>query len=473
MASDASFALGTAGLVSPSVQKIASPSSFLDIRNDGWTKQYLPELYEAEVEKYGDRSISGFIQMLGAEMPMASDQVIWSEQGRLHIAYQATVATDTGYVTAVKNIDNTSGSSLTGDEIALRIGNTLVCEVEGVVFKAYVKDTVSNLEIKPYGAANVANLAGVTASSSQTIKLFVYGSEFKKGTPAMTGAIEPNFLSLTNKPMIIKDHFEIAGSDAAQIGWVEVSGENGQSGYLWYLKSQGDTTKRFEDYLEMAVIESEKKNGGHADIPEGSEGLLSAIGNRGIVATSFFDSESAVADELGDFDALIAELDSQGSISENMLFLDRTSNLHIDDMVAGLNPNISGALNFGAFNNSEDMALNLGFNGFKRGGYEFYKTDWKYLNDKSTRGNVGSLKGVLVPAGTSSVYDQNLGKNVRRPFLHVRYRASEADDRKLKTWSTGSVGGASTTGTDNMEVHYLSERCLVVQAANNFVRFDS
>ena len=473
MASDASFALGTAGLVSPSVQKIASPSSFLDIRNDGWTKQYLPELYEAEVEKYGDRSISGFIQMLGAEMPMASDQVIWSEQGRLHIAYQATVATDTGYVTAVKNIDNTGGSSLTGDEIALRIGNTLVCEVEGVVFKAYVKDTVSNLEIKPYGAANVANLAGVTASSSQTIKLFVYGSEFKKGTPAMTGAIEPNFLSLTNKPMIIKDHFEIAGSDAAQIGWVEVSGENGQSGYLWYLKSQGDTTKRFEDYLEMAVIESEKKNGGHADIPEGSEGLLSAIGNRGIVATSFFDSESAVADELGDFDALIAELDSQGSISENMLFLDRTSNLHIDDMVAGLNPSISGALNFGAFNNSEDMALNLGFNGFKRGGYEFYKTDWKYLNDKSTRGNVGSLKGVLVPAGTSSVYDQNLGKNVRRPFLHVRYRASEADDRKLKTWITGSVGGASTTGTDNMEVHYLSERCLVVQAANNFVRFDS
>jgi len=474
MASDASFALGTAGLVSPSVQKIASPSSFLDIRNDGWTKQYLPELYEAEVEKYGDRSISGFIQMLGAEMPMASDQVIWSEQGRLHIAYQATVATDTGYVTAVKNIDNTGGSSLTGDEIALRIGNTLVCEVEGVVFKAYVKDTVSNLEIKPYGVANVANLAGVTASSNQTIKLFVYGSEFKKGTNAMTGAIEPNFLSLTNKPMIIKDHFEIAGSDAAQIGWVEVSGENGQSGYLWYLKSQGDTTKRFEDYLEMAVIEAEKSaSAADSAIPDGSEGLLSAIGNRGIVATSFFDSESAVADELGDFDALIAELDSQGSISENMLFLDRTSNLHIDDMVAGLNPNISGALNFGAFNNSEDMALNLGFNGFKRGGYEFYKTDWKYLNDKSTRGNVGSLKGVLVPAGTSSVYDQNLGKNVRRPFLHVRYRASEADDRKLKTWITGSVGGASTTGTDNMEVHYLSERCLVVQAANNFVRFDS
>jgi len=473
MASDASFALGTAGLVSPSVQKIASPSSFLDIRNDGWTKQYLPELYESEVEKYGDRSISGFIQMLGAEMPMASDQVIWSEQGRLHLAYNGQINPVTGVVDTITGID--SGST---EAHAVRKGATLVCEVNSIVFKAFVKVgaeiSTSQLTIKPYGAENVDDLAGIALTDNQVIKFFVYGSEFKKGSIAMEESVEPNFLSLTNKPMIIKDHFEIAGSDAAQIGWVEVSGENGQSGYLWYLKSQGDTTKRFEDYLEMAVIEAEKSaSTADADIPDGSEGLLSAIGNRGIVATSFFDSEAAVADELGDFDALIAELDSQGAISENMLFLDRTSNLHIDDMVAGLNPNISGALNFGAFNNSEDMALNLGFNGFKRGGYEFYKTDWKYLNDKSTRGNVGSLKGVLVPAGTSSVYDQNLGKNVRRPFLHVRYRASEADDRKLKTWITGSVGGASTTGTDNMEVHYLSERCLVVQAANNFVRFDS
>lgn len=468
----ATLTLGTSGLVTPSVQKIASPSSFLDIRNDGWTKQYLPELYESEVEKYGDRSLSGFIKMLGAEMPMASDQVIWSEQGRLHIAYQATVTIASGVLSAVKNIDNTGGASLTGNEIALRTGNTLVCEVAGVVFKAFVQDdgSVSALTIKPYGAANVTDVSGTISAgaATQTIKLFVYGSEFKKGAAAMTGAIEPNFLSLTNKPMIIKDHFEIAGSDAAQIGWVEVSGENGQSGYLWYLKSQGDTTKRFEDYLEMAMVEAEKKNGGHADIPEGSEGLFSAIGNRGMITSDFFSSLA-----LGDFDNLIASLDEQGAISENMLFLDRTSNIAIDDLVAGLNPNITGALNFGAFNNSEDMALNLGFNGFKRGGYEFYKTDWKYLNDKSARGNVGSLKGVLVPAGTSSVYDQNLGKNVRRPFLHVRYRASEADDRKLKTWITGSVGGASTTGTDNMEVHYLSERCLVVQAANNFVRFDA
>ena len=118
-----------------------------------------------------------------------------------------------------------------------------------------------------------------------------------------------------------------------------------------------------------------------------------------------------------------------------------------------------------------EMALNLGFSGFRRGSYDFYKTDWKYLNDATTRGLGGNIDGVLVPAGTSTVYDQSLGKNIKRPFLHVRYRASEADDRKMKSWITGSVGGVYTSDVDEMNVHFLSERCLCVQGANNFVLF--
>ena len=81
----------------------------------------------------------------------------------------------------------------------------------------------------------------------------------------------------------------------------------------------------------------------------------------------------------------------------------------------------------------------------------------------------GDISGALIPAGTSSVYDENLGKNIKRPFLHVRYRRSQTDDRRMKSWVTGSVGSASYTGDDVMEVHYLSERCMIVQGANNFV----
>ena len=460
-----------ASLVTPAVQKRTLATNYLNFHTGGvnWAQQYLPELYEQEVERYGNRTVSSFLRMVGAEMPMASDQVIWSEQGRLHLAYTAKVNTETGVVGTIKGID--TGAT---EAHAVRKGATVVCVIGSVVFKGFVtagiEAATDTLTIRPYGAEHMDDLAGVNAAAAADIKFFVYGSEFGKGTDTMLNSVEPVFKSFTNKPMIIKDHFEISGSDTAQIGWVEVSGEAGQAGYLWYLKSEGDTRVRFEDYLEMTMIEAEKSDStAAAAIPAGSEGLLSAIGSRGIVATNQFNAGAV----LSEFDDLLKELDKQGSIEENMLFLDRDANLVIDDILAGLNPHTVGGVNYGVFENSADMALNLGFNGFRRGSYDFYKTDWKYLNDASTRGLVGGLKGLLVPAGTSSVYDQMLGKNVRRPFLHVRYRASEVDDRRMKSWITGSVGGATASGIDKMEVHYLSERCLVVQAANNFIRFDS
>jgi hypothetical protein len=132
----------------------------------------------------------------------------------------------------------------------------------------------------------------------------------------------------------------------------------------------------------------------------------------------------------------------------------------------------AGGTSYGVFNNSEDMALNLGFSGFRRGSYDFYKSDFRYLNDKATRGGsidtVSAIRGVMIPAGTSTVYDQQLGKNLKRPFLHVRYRASQTESRKFKTWITGSVG-AVTSDLDAMQVNYLTERCLIVQGANNFM----
>ena len=74
----------------------------------------------------------------------------------------------------------------------------------------------------------------------------------------------------------------------------------------------------------------------------------------------------------------------------------------------------------------------------------------------------------MIPAGVSTVYDQSMGKNLKRPFLHVRFRASATDDRRMKTWTTGSVG-AATSALDAMQLHFLSERCLVTQGANNFM----
>jgi len=457
------------GTTTPAPVKQTLASNYIDFTSattKGWAQQYLPELYEAEVEKFGDRSVSGFLQMVGAEMPMSSDQVVWSEQGRLHLAYSGGTC----------GADATGSNKITGlTDHAIRVGQLVVITDGTDVAKAQVIDADPDSDGDAITVRGYAGATGLVADSSiattaSAIKLFVFGSEFKKGQDGMVGAVTPQFQSYTNNPIILKDKYEISGSDAAQIGWVEVSGEGGQNGYLWYLKAEGDNRVRFNDYLEMAMIESEKNSNTTLSGINGSEGLFAAIKDRGHIHEDGIDGSSA-SDDLTDFDNMLKKLDKQGAIEENVLFLNRDLSLNIDDMLAAQNSYGSGGTSWGLFNNSEDMALNLGFSGFRRGSYDFYKTDWKYLNDEGTRGLITSdVTGVLVPAGTSSVYDQVLGKNIKRPFLHVRYRASEADDRKLKTWVTGSVG-ASTSSLDAMEVHYLSERCLVVQAANNFVIF--
>ncbi len=466
--------------------------NFTDGSGNDFAQQYLPELYEAEVERYGNRTISGFLRMVGAEMPMTSDQVVWSEQNRLHVAYD-NCALDTAGTYTTNTIDITLSAADSGN-MAIKVGNTIV--VQGDAGEAVCRvnaisgaGTAWEIEAEPYEYANLDALY----DNADALVVFVFGSEYAKGSDT-SGAnaistITPNFTQYDNKPIIIRDQFTVNGSDTAQIGWVEVATEDGTSGYLWYMKAESETRLRFEDYMEMTMVESVKKDGGTSlptDIT-GSEGLFAAIKDRGQVMDAFAGAAGGIG-ALGDFDEILKQLDKEGAIEENMLFLNRALALEIDDMLGQVNGatqgnNLVGA-SFGLFDNEADMALNLGFSGFRRGSYDFYKTDWKYLNDAASRG-VASLnssitidgaalvEGVMVPAGTSTVYDQILGQNIRRPFLHVRYRASETDDRRMKSWITGSVGGAYTSGLDAMEVHFLSERCLCVQGANNFVLFRS
>jgi len=448
--------------LTPSPVKGLFGGNYLPLTGTGgmdFTQQFLPEVYEKEVERFGKRTVSGFLRMVGAEMPMASDRIVWSEQGRLHIAYD-----DVDVAASTLTINNVAlEDCLIGQGMTLVVSNGTVTEkaiVTGVAANSNTDHTDVTVEV--YGQSNKQ-----FATTGTDFNIFVYGSEYKKGSSNVGNSIDASFTQFDNKPIIIRDKYSVNGSDVAQIGWVEVTTEMGTGGYLWYLKSEHESRLRFEDYLEMSMVEAEKAESSTMtnDI-EGSEGLFAAIESRGLVYNA---SDFDGAGGLGQFDEILAELDKQGAIEENMLFLDRTKSLEIDNMLAAQNSYGAGGTSYGVFNNEEDMALNLGFSGFRRGSYDFYKTDWKYLNDSTTRGSIGDIEGVLVPAGTSTVYDEIMGQNISRPFLHVRYRASEAEDRRMKSWITGSVGGNFSSDADEMNVHFLSERALCVQAANNFL----
>ena len=433
-----------------------------------FTKQFLPDVYEKEAEIYGNRSISSFLRMVSAEMPSTSDEIRWVEQGRLHTRYEdITISGNVFTVTLPTGVDTASAPAIRAGQTIMVQGVTAANAPTGIVLKGVVTvagaNTAGSTGTFTAVCYTAADWSGLTLTNGATA--VVYGSEFAKGSAGMTGSIDADYSSYTNKPIILKDNYQINGSDTAQIGWIEVTSENGASGYLWYLKSEHETRLRFEDYLEMSMVESVKKGAGSTLGAgyTGSEGFFSALEARGNV----FEDLSSDAD-LSDFDVILKQLDKNGSIEENMIYANRALSLSIDDGLAAKNSYGAGGTSYGVFNNSEDMALNLGFSGFRRGSYDFYKTDWKYLNDFATRGGFGDVEGTIIPAGTSTVYDQDLGKNIKRPFLHVRYRSSETDDRKMKTWITGSVGGAYTSDIDEMKVNFLSERCLITQGANNF-----
>ena len=479
----------------PSAQKQTLSTNYVDFTSsdtEGWAQQYLPELMEKEAEVFGPRTISGFLNQVGAEEAMTSDRVIWSEQSRLHISLKGTIDLDgdgagggssKGQFTVVSDIDgNVSGDGFTIADHGVRKGDVVLLSTPGKVSRCRVR-VVTNQYIGLH-AYDEDVLTGHSETASAAT-LLVIGSEFKKADnyagATTRGANEPSFKTFTNKPIIMKDYYEVSGSDAGRIGWVEVSSEGGASGYLWYLKAEADTRARFTDYLEMAMLESipgsnstnvDADLGFSVESDAGTEGLFYAIEDRGNVTTGV--SGVNAATDLAEFDAILAEFDKQGAIEEYMMFVNRSTSLAIDDMLASMNSYGAGGTSYGVFNNSEDMALNLGFSGFRRGSYDFYKSDFRYLNDKATRGGINAtagseaLRGVIIPAGSSSVYDQTVGAAVRRPFLHVRYRASQTDDRRMKTWVTGSVG-AATSALDVMQIHMLSERCLVTQGANNFM----
>ncbi len=213
--------LGLAGSysLSPMPSLTVSDQNYIDFTSSttaGWAQQYLPELYEQEIERYGNRSISGFLQMVGAEMPMSSDQVIWSEQNRLHIAYKSSGAADGA--DSIQLI-GTSGTCSLGTNLtnSLRVGNTVIITDTATglkTLKCYVSQTSgtatggnnTNFTVLPYTQTDLTGCYGtaVIFSDNEQINVFVYGSEFAKGSASMVGELKPQFQHITTDQLLLK-----------------------------------------------------------------------------------------------------------------------------------------------------------------------------------------------------------------------------------------------------------------------------
>ena len=181
------MAITNGGLLNstPSVTKQALQSNYLDLANSsnaGWSQQYIPDLMEREAEVFGPRTISGFLSKVGAEEAMQADQVVWSEQGRLHLSYTGQVTAGAsgtvagGQITLAKDID---GNDLSGNEHGIRVNDTVIVASSEAVAKCIVtKTNVGSsyvIEVAPYGAATL-NAAGFTDNQgANSVTVLVYG----------------------------------------------------------------------------------------------------------------------------------------------------------------------------------------------------------------------------------------------------------------------------------------------------------
>ena len=461
----------------------------------------LPQVYEREVTIYGNRTLAGFLRMIGSEVATNSQQVIWAEQRRLHIFYNnITRDAANGNVFTIRPNDGAvTDAALTTH--AIRVNDKVILGHGANTYLGYVSavgktDGVNNgsITVLSYSASGndatddpFANFPNGNAAATDKINIRVIGSEVNKGSNSRADIIQPQYDRLVNNTVIMRDTYAFNGTDANQIGWVEIADENGAQGNYWYLKGKSETMLRWEDYLESSMIEDRKPTAGtnHSaegqagksapfqgrggELTAGSEGLFQAIENRGGTATGGFNGTDAGMFR-DDLDSIVMRLDQEGNIEENVFFLNRTQSLLFDDGMATQSNNGSNNVAWGLFNNSESMGLSLGFQSVRRGSYDFYKKDWKYLNQVDGRRSFNDVEGVSIPMGTKSVYDQ-YGTNLSMPFASVHYLSAPHHDRKNKSWVHGGLAPTPTDGLDDLKIEFLTERCLCVKGANNFILF--
>lgn len=404
-----------------------------------------PDVRDLFVQTYGDQGITGFLELTGAKKNAGtSDEVEWYEEGRLHKTVTGTIAVGTADGQGTLTV--TAGTLRLNDVLLTAGGQRLI-----VVSETSAEDD------------NVQNMAGAVAvaavAAAETFA--VIGNIYAQGTDQPSKFYQTGLIKYANPYIITKEMYEVSGSQATNIGWLKVNGQ-----YMWYLKNEMDARKRFMNQREMMMLYSQKGANaiGGGTVP-GSEGYFQAVESRGITATGTFGEATT---PIADIDTIILELDKEGAPGEYAMYVDRQTSLNIDDMLASGLGTTNGGLTsqFGAFNNSQDMAVNLGFKSFSRGGYTFHKHDWKLLNDPTLGGLGGTFKGAMIPM--TQVVDAKSG--IKSPSLEMNYKSAGNYSREMEHWlEGGGVLGHVTSGKDTVKFNYRSETNLVTRAANQHV----
>ena len=444
------------------------PSAFQVATSENYVSTlsiHQPEVAEDFVSRYGDQSLMGFLDAVGAKAPVAQRKFEHYEDDWLHQNFKLSA----GVTLAAGGATVTLGAAYltAGNEMFVRVGDivqnsygetALVTDTATTVGSSL---TAGQITMMPYkNAAWTAILA--------TDILIVVGNEHSEGTGQPAG-ITPSANHYENYTMIMKDSFEVTGSEATNKVWFKVNdAATGKSGYLWYLKGEGDTYKRFMNYAETQMLLGQVAT--NAALPgtigaggiNGTEGLIDFM--KGGNTQSY---NQLAGFSLTDFDSMIRTLDSNRGSKENTIWAGIDLSLAIDDAVASMFA--GGGISYGAFNGAEELAVAFGFKSFTRGGYTFHKKVYDALNYSPMMGANGyeySGMGLVIPGDNG----RDAKSREAIPSLRVRYKEAGGYSREMEHWLTGSAGLANpTSDVDELRCHYRTERGFEGFASNRFV----
>jgi len=412
------------------------------------TKEDVRDIYAAI---YGDQGLSGLVEVIGAKKSAGtSDETVWFEEGRLGTKFTVTAA---GTIATVAGAQ--TGETQQDEQNWVRANDVLLSATNA----RYLVESVSAtaITVKPLNSNDATGIA--LPSGTYTI----IGNAYAQGTNQPSQPFSPRLTRRANPFTIVKESFHVTGSQASNVGWVNVGGQN-----MWYLKGELDARRKFLNMREGMMVFGQKVatfNQDAADIGVPvNEGFFDAIEDRGSVAQGAFS-------DMADFDQVIVRADAQGIPAENALYLNTTAMLQLDSAIAnagsGSGDNAGAMASYGAFNNNKDMAIAMGFKSFTRGGYTFHKHSWKLLNDPTMGGN-STYTGGLIPL--SIITDMKTGN--RHHSLEMNYKSAGNYSRELEHWvEGGGVLGYNTGGEDLAKFNYRSECNLCVRGANQFVAF--
>lgn len=429
----------------PSVTKTPTAQNYLDLSDMTYLKNELPAFISKSIyNRYGSQELDTFIERKGLKQALASDVATWMEEDRL-------TQLITG-ATRLADVFTSAGHTF-------RVGEILtVFDATGAVLKKGRISAVTSTTFTALCGTGTWGALGTTA-----LTCYTGTSEFLKGSNGMAESLNTTYQQFTARPTIVKDMVSENRTNLTQDSWVTAKAPDGTTGNLWYDVNKNGCEARFRNAREKSHFDSENWSDDLlAAGYKGREGLLAKMGTGNVYAGAI--------STLADAKSIVNKLEKQGAIPDNTIYGTTDFCFGIDSFLAA--QNINGDA-FGAFDNQENMEMNLSFKGFKLGGYNFNYSGLRYLNDPLGHGaRVGVTKtnGFMLPNSSQSVKDVLTGKMSIKPTLHVLYRAKGGVNRDYEMVVRDWANGTSTS--DTVTTEFQSEQATVLIGVNNTIKFE-